>query len=86
MKSVNQLQVPGHIKLRMVACKDIWNAATQVFLDPEKYSGKTISSISCNASREEEVAAILSCVSSELCKYSLVMPKWAMRLLFPNLA
>jgi uncharacterized protein YbjT (DUF2867 family) len=77
--------VPAGVKLRMVACQDIGKAATQMFLDQEKYSGKTITCVSCDASGEE-VAAILSSVSSEPCKYSMVMPKWAMRIFVPDLA
>lgn len=76
--------VKADIKLKMVACKDIGKAAAQMFLDPEKYNGKTITCVSCDSSGEE-VAAALSSASSEPCKYSFAMPRFALRLFFPDL-
>ncbi len=77
--------VHPEIKLKMVACKDVGKAATQMFINPEKFNGKTITCVSCDASGEE-VATVLASVSSEPCKYSLQMPKWVMRLVIPDLA
>jgi uncharacterized protein YbjT (DUF2867 family) len=77
--------VQSNVKIRMVACKDVGKAAAQIFVDPEKHYGKTITCVSCYASGEE-VAEVLSTVSSEPCKYSTVLPKWAMWLFIPEIA
>jgi uncharacterized protein YbjT (DUF2867 family) len=72
------------IKCKLVACKDIGKAAAQMFLDPEKYNGKTVTCVSCDVDGEE-LAAALSSASSEPCKYSIGVPKLAMRFFFPDL-
>ncbi len=76
--------VTADIKLKMVACKDVGKAAAQMFLDPEKYNGKTITCVSCDASGEE-VAAALSSASDEPCKYSIGIPRLILRLFFSDL-
>lgn len=73
------------LKVKMVSCRDIGKAAAQMFLDPAKSTGKTITCVSCDVTGDE-VAAALTKVSSEPCKYSMAMPFWVTKLFFPDLA
>mmetsp|Transcript_7676 Transcript_7676/g.11149 ORF Transcript_7676/g.11149 Transcript_7676/m.11149 type:complete len:313 (+) Transcript_7676:283-1221(+) len=75
----------GDVKVKMVSCRDTGKAAAQMFLHPEEYKGKTITCVSCDVTGEE-VASALSTVSSEPCKYSMAMPFWVTRILFPDVA
>ena len=71
-------------KIPMVATVDIAKTVVTIFLNREKWNGKTIHSVS-SILTGNDLAAALTAASGLPCKHAVVMPKLYMRLFLPDL-
>jgi uncharacterized protein YbjT (DUF2867 family) len=69
---------PAEIKLKMVACVDIANAACKIFQHPKSYKNLILDCASCEVNGKD-LSDALSEVSGVPCQYAEALPRFVMR-------